>query len=201
LAVAEPLDPELTPGQLSVPVDWARVFGRAAPVVVEIGCGGGRFIISQAEAHPEWDFVAIERAHDYFKLLKQRAVKRRLANLRVLRTDGGDLVTSCFADRSVTTCHVYFPDPWPKKRHHKRRLFTDSFCAHLRRTLAPGGTLCFATDHEDYFAEILPRLRAVLEVSEHPGPWEDAPRGRTNYEIKYLKEGRPIFRLVARRET
>jgi tRNA (guanine-N7-)-methyltransferase len=188
LAAPEPFDPELVPGQLSVPVRWARVFGRTAPVVVEIGCGGGRFIISQAEAHPDRDFIAVERAHEYFKLLKQRAAKRRLANLRILRTDGGDLVSSCFADRSVTAYHVYFPDPWPKKRHHKRRLFTDSFCAQLRRTLVPGGTLFFATDHGDYYAEVLPRLRAALEVVEHPGPWEDAPQGRTNYEIKYLKD-------------
>ena len=201
MAAPEPFDPELVPGQLRVPVLWARVFGRTAPVAVEIGCGGGRFIISQAEAHPDWDFIAVERAHEYFKLLRQRAAKRRLPNLRVLRTDGGDLVASCFADRSVTTYHVYFPDPWPKKRHHKRRLFTDSFCAHLRRTLVPGGTLFFATDHGDYCAEILPRLRAALEVVEHSGPWEDAPHGRTNYEIKYLKEGRAIFRLVARRPT
>jgi tRNA (guanine-N7-)-methyltransferase len=197
LAEREPYEPELLPGQLAIPVDWTRVFGRVAPLVVEIGCGGGRYLIGQAETHPEADFLAVERAHEYFKVLKERVAKRRLPNTRVMRTDGGDLVANCFGDASVFAYHIYFPDPWPKKRHHKRRLFSDAFCAHLRRTLRPDGTLFFATDHQDYFAEILPRLRAALRVTEHPEPWEDAPAGRTNYEIKYLKEGRPIYRLTA----
>ena len=199
MAAPERLDPELLPGQLSLPADWTKVFGRAAPLVVEIGCGGGRFIVSQAQTHPDWNLLAIERANEYFKLLKERIAKRRLTNIRVMRTDAADLVAACFPDRCVSIYHVYFPDPWPKKRHRKRRLFTEAFCAELRRTLAPGGTLFFATDHPEYYREVLPLLRAVLDVTEHPEPWEDAPAGRTNYEIKYLRQGRPIYRLVARR--
>lgn len=199
MAPIEVVDPELLPGQLQIPADWSKTFGRTAPLVVEIGCGGGRFIIGQAEAHPEWNFAAIERAGEYFRILKQRVVRRRLANMCVLRTDAADLIASCFPDECVATYHVYFPDPWPKKRHHKRRIFTADSCRHLRRTLARGGTLYFATDHADYYAVVAPLLREVLEVREHAGPWQDAPTGRTNYEIKYMREGRPIHRLVATR--
>ncbi|MCY3021207.1 MAG: tRNA (guanosine(46)-N7)-methyltransferase TrmB [Planctomycetota bacterium] len=184
------------PAELGEPADWARVYGRPGPLIVEIGCGGGRTIIGMAVAHPEWNFLAIERAGEYYRTLRERVTKRGLANMRVTQLDAAYLINRFFPDASVREYHVYFPDPWPKKRHHKRRLFTEQFCADLRRTLIPGGVLYFATDHQDYYQEILPRLRAALSVQEHPEPWEDAPEGRTNYEVKYLREARPIYRLV-----
>lgn len=194
----EPFDPELVPGQLQIPSDWKAVFGREAPLIVEVGCGGGRFIIGQAEATPNADFIAVEPAGKYFGKLKARVAKRRLSNLRVFRTDAVDLIASCFPDHCVDTYHVYFPDPWPKDRHHKRRIFSDYFCAQLRRTLKPDGVLMFATDHAEYLSVLMPSLRAALDVTMHPEPWEDAPEGRTNFEIKYIKQGRPIWRLEAR---
>lgn len=191
-------EPRMVPGMLSVPANWKAVFGRRAPLVVEIGCGGGRYLVGQADAHRERDFVAIELAGTYLNLVRKRVLKRGLTNMRLFKTDAADLIGSCFPDGCVHEYHIYFPDPWPKKRHHKRRLFTPEFCATLRRTLAPDATLFFATDYAEYFEEIQPMLRAVLRVTPHPEPWEDAPAGRTNYEIKYLLEGRPIYRLTAR---
>ncbi|HEY3322002.1 MAG TPA: tRNA (guanosine(46)-N7)-methyltransferase TrmB [Planctomycetota bacterium] len=191
---------ELPPlAELGEPADWRRVYGRLAPLVVEIGCGGGRTIIGMAAAHPDWDCLAIEQAGEYYNILHERAEKRALPNLRVARIDAAYLVNRFFADSCVAQYHIYFPDPWPKKRHHKRRLFKEEFCRDLRRTLAPDGILYFATDHQDYFVELLPLLRATLKVTEHPEPWPDAPEGRTNYEVKYLREGRPIYRLIATR--
>jgi tRNA (guanine-N7-)-methyltransferase len=178
--------------------DWTKVYGRKAPLVVEIGCGGGRTIIGMALAHPEWNCMGIEQAGEYYSILRERAEKRLLPNLRACRIDAAYLINRFFPDACVSQYHIYFPDPWPKKRHRKRRLFSESFCADLKRTLTPDGVLNFATDHQEYYSELLPRLRAVLKVEEHPQPWEDAPEGRTNYEVKYLKEGRPIYRLLAR---
>jgi len=191
-----PVDRELLAAQLPTPIDWPAIFGRQAPLVVELGCGSGRFIIGQAEAHPELDFVAVERAGEYFQLLKERVGKRPLPNMRVLKTDATTLVAR-FPAACVQTYHIYFPDPWPKKRHHKRRLIQPAFCAQLKRTLAHDGRLFFATDHAAYCTEAVPRLEAEFAVTHHPGPWEDAPLGRTNYEIKYMKVDRPIWRYSA----
>lgn len=198
LASDPAFNPEILPGQLSLPADWRAVFGRSAPLVVEIGCGKGTWLLGQAAADPDRNYLAIERAWDYFKVLRERAVKRRMPNLRVCRTDAADLIANCFGPQCVSVYHVYFPDPWPKARHQKRRLLTPEFCATLRRTLRPEGELFFATDHQGYAEEAIPALRTAFAVTEHPEPWPDAPKGRTNYEIKYLREGRPIWRLIAR---
>jgi tRNA (guanine-N7-)-methyltransferase len=176
-------------------LEWKTIFGRACPVCVEIGCGGGRTLLGMALAHPERNFVGLEHTSEYFSILCERVTRRGLCNLRISRVDAALLLHYFIPDASVQEYHIYFPDPWPKKRHHKRRLFTEEFCADLRRTLISGGVLYLATDHAEYYTEILPRLRAVLAVTEHPGPWEDAPAGRTNYEVKYLREGRAIYRL------
>jgi tRNA (guanine-N7-)-methyltransferase len=190
---------ELDLRAIGEPADWAKVYGRTAPLAVEIGCGGGRTVIGMALAHPERNYMGIEQAGEYFKILRERVEKRAIANLRISRIDAAYLIERFFPDACVSEYHIYFPDPWPKKRHRKRRLFSESFCAHLRRTLTADGILCAATDHAEYYSEILPLLRAVLKIEEHPQPWEDAPAGRTNYEIKYLKQGRPIYRLIGRK--
>lgn len=196
----DPYPFELIPARLGDRPDWGAVFGRPGPLVVEIGCGGGRTLLNLALARPERNYVGVEQAGDYYKVLRERVHRRGLPNLKTARLDAAYLLSRFFPDACVGEYHIYFPDPWPKKRHHKRRLFRPAFCSDLRRTLLPGGVLFFATDHRDYYEEILPLLRAVLRVEEHPQPWEDAPEGRTNFEVKYLKEGRPIYRLVATRD-
>jgi len=206
-AAIEPPNPEWSkyelpaPAELGEPADWSAIFGRPGPLVVEIGCGGGRSLIGMAVARPEENFLAVERAGEYYRILRERVTKRALQNVRVTRLEAEYLAGRLFPDESVREYHIYFPDPWPKRRHHKRRLFSEAFCANVRRTLTPRGVLFVATDYLDYYREILPRLQAVLAVQEHPAPWEDAPQGRTNYEVKYLKEGRPIYRLVATKHT
>ena len=184
------------PAAMSEPADWSAIFGRPGPLIVEIGCGGGRTLIGMAVARPQENFLAVERAGEYFRILRERVARRALRNVRVTQFEAEYLAGRLFPDECVREYHIYFPDPWPKRRHHKRRLFSEAFCAHLKRTLVPGGVLFLATDHLDYYREMLPRLQTVLSVREHPEPWEDAPQGRTNYEVKYLKAGRPIYRLV-----
>jgi len=200
-APLEPPNPEWSkcelppPAELGEPADWSAIFGRPGPLIVEIGCGGGRTLIGMAVARPQENFLAVERAGEYFRILRERVTRRALRNVRVTRLEAEYIVGRLLQDESVREYHIYFPDPWPKRRHHKRRLFSDTFCANVKRTLVSGGVLFLATDHQDYYREILPRLQAALSVRERPEPWEDAPQGRTNYEVKYLKEGRPIYRL------
>lgn len=177
------------------------IYKQPGPLIVEIGCGGGRTIINMALSHPKKNFMGIEMAGDYYKILRARVTKRRIENLRIARTDAAVLLHRFLPESFVQEYHIYFPDPWPKRRHRKRRLFTTAFCVDIRRTMIPGGRLYVATDFHEYYLEILPRLQSVLQIQEHPQPWEDAPAGRTNYEVKYIKEGRKVFRLVGTKET
>lgn len=191
---------ELPLDTLAQPANWRDVFGRSAPLVVEIGCGGGRTIMTLAAEHPEFNCLGIERCGEYYRIMRDRAARKKLGNFRCARIDAVFFIRRYFADACVREYHIYFPDPWPKKRHLKRRLFKAEFCESLKRTLEPEGRIFFATDHADYFAEIQPLLKGYFKVREHPSPWPDAPLGRTNFEIKYMQAGRPIYRLIATKE-
>lgn len=178
-------------------VRWDRFFDNVRPVEIEIGCGKGRFIINSAVAHPEINYIGIERALRYFRIMKERVVRRELANIRLLRDDAVYFVERFIPDETVSAYHVYFPDPWPKKRHRKRRLFNPRFLEEIERTLVRGGTLDFATDYVEYYEEIL----ALLETSDRLAALEEIPErvrelghDLTNFETKYTAEGRAIHR-------
>ncbi len=178
-------------------VRWDRFFENSGPVEVEIGCGKGRFIINSAMAYPHINYIGIERALRYFRIMKERVVRRELANVRLLRDDAEYFVERFIPDGAVSAYHVYFPDPWPKKRHRKRRLFNPRFIEEIVRTLAAGGTLDFATDYVEYYEEILDLLEAsgrldALEVI--PERVRELGRDLTNFETKYTAEGRAIHR-------
>lgn len=178
-------------------VRWNRFFDGSGPVEIEIGCGKGRFIINSAVAYPEINYIGIERALRYFRIMKERVVRRELTNVRLLRDDAVYFVERFIPDGAVSAYHVYFPDPWPKKRHRKRRLFNPGFIEEIVRTLAAGGTLDFATDYVEYYEEIL----ALFEASEGldtlveiPERVKELGRDLTNFETKYTAEGRAIHR-------
>lgn len=193
-------DPELLPGRLQNPADWPAIFGMPGPMVVEIGSGGGRFLLARAAAFPHTPFLGIEWAGKYFRLLRQRAAKRDLRNARVVRAEAAHFLNRYVGDSCVSELHIYFPDPWPKRRHLRRRLFGPDFVRDAHRVLIPGGRIFFASDFLAYFDEILKALRPAFSVIELPGPWPDAPGGLTNYEIKYVASGRPIRRAVAMKQ-
>ena len=174
---------------------WDRLFDNEKPVEVEIGCGKGRFLINSAMAYPEINYIGIERALRYFRIMKERVVRRELANVRLLRDDAVYFVERFIPDGAVSAYHIYFPDPWPKKRHRKRRLFNTRFLEEIERTLAAGGSLDFATDYVEYFEEI----QALLEASDRldvlgeiPERVRELGRDLTNFETKYPAEGRAI---------
>ena len=181
------------------PLDWHRVFGRPGRVEVEIGIGKGRFLLAAASARPDVLHFGIEWSNEYLRLVETRAERAQLANVRFMRVDASDIVRRAIPDASVSTYYVFYPDPWPKKRHHKRRFLQPSNIDAMARTLTPRGWLHVATDHDDYWAVIEPLLEAHPAFTRHPGfggpefPLAiDGPL--TNFEAKYEVEGRSRHR-------
>jgi tRNA (guanine-N7-)-methyltransferase len=180
-------------------VDWSRDFGGPGPVEVEIGIGKGRFLLKAAAARPDVRMLGVEWANHYLRIAESRAEKRGLENVRFLRVDALKLLETGIPSDSVNCYYVFYPDPWPKTRHHKRRFFQSSTLDQVARTLVPGGCLHAATDHELYWEIIEPLMdgRAEFEgMPEFGGEDFPLPPGEplTNYETKYLMEGRKRLR-------
>ena len=155
-------------------------------------------MIASAQAGADHDYLGIERSLSYYRLCRERLARTQLPNVRIVRSDGRIFVESALAPASVAAFHIYFPDPWPKKKQKKRRLLDGIFLDLLGTRLEPGGTLRIATDHPDYGRSLGPLLETVpslerIEWTSLPAP---AP---THYELKYSREGRPIWRFAARR--
>ena len=169
-------------------VPWAAVFGNDRPVEVEIGPGRGEVLLAFAAAAPGTNFFAIERAARSAATIVEKAAERRLDNVRAVAGDARCIITRLVPDASVTAYHIYFPDPWPKRRHRARRLSDPSFGAQLGRTLAPGGVLHLASDLGhlvDNFAEVLAAAGLVPEAGAVPPPG----RPTTAFERKYAQAG------------
>lgn len=186
---------------LPEPWDLSALFGRDAPVEVEIGFGKGRFILAAAQRWPDRNWLGIEYAAPCVQLVAERAAKRELRNIRLVRGDAAVIVAEAIPEASIDAYHIYFPDPWPKKRHHKRRLLKQPFAEHLLRTLKPSGCLHVATDFQDYFEEMVPAITAAgLTLVELPADRPEADEVfQTNYEAKFLALTAPIYRAVFRR--
>jgi len=177
--------------------DPAAIFPRRAPFEIEIGSGKARFLIAAARANPEHDFLGLERALSYYRVCRDRIARAGLENTRVLRADGRLFVEALSPD-SVRAFHIYFPDPWPKKKQRKRRLLDAVMLELLASRLERGGMLRIATDHADYGSTLGP-LAATVSTLERLD-WDAAPAPPpTNYEIKYRAEGRPIWRFLFRK--
>ena len=162
---------------------------------LEIGFGKGRYLVARATAEPARRFLGIEVAGEYYREVARRIARRGLANVALLRGEAQYLLATALPPAFAAAVHVYFPDPWPKAHHHRRRLFSPASLDLVLRPLAAGGELWFATDHLDYGAEVEAVLAAYpdLAVERLAGGWPEGPR--THYEAKYVVEGRPILRL------
>lgn len=180
--------------------DAAAAFGRRGPLVVEIGSGTGEAVLAAAKAHPEVDHLAVEVYRPGAARTVARAGTEAVHNVRVLEADARALVATGLARESVAEVRVFFPDPWPKARHHKRRLVDAGFVADAARALAPGGVLRMATDWEHYAHQMLTvATDCPALVNAHPDPPGWAPRfeGRvvTTFERKGVGAGRRIHDL------
>ncbi len=185
--------------QVAVPFDASRLFGATVPIEVELGAGKGRFLLEWGAAHPEVGFLGVERARTYLEMAARRAARAGLTNVRFVHTTAEDLLFRRLATASVAAAHIYFPDPWPKRRHYKRRFFRSENVARLAEVLVPGGLLRVKTDHAGYAAVIAEVLAA--ETRLHPIAAAAAFAGipPSNFEVKYAREGRPVHRFAFRR--
>ena len=190
-------------GALGDQVNWQQLFGNDQPVEVEIGTGKGAFLINAARANPRTNYLGIEWANKYYKYTADRARRWSLLNIRMLRCDAKDFIIHYVPKQSIQSLHIYFPDPWPKKRHHKRRLFSSQFVTAAVNCLLPEGQIHVVTDVKEYFQTIEPLLKQCGQLQlEDFRPLETAELGEwvgTNFERKYLAEGRTIYSCSARK--
>ena len=194
----------LKPEDVDGKIDFVQIFGRSGPVHIEVGTGKAAFLLNQAKAQPQVNFLGIERANKYYRYSVDRIGRWAVTNVRITRTDAAAFLADSVPDNSVDCFHIYFPDPWPKRRHHKRRLLCDANLEHLIRCLKTGGTLRVATDNADYFQEIEKLVAAESDRLEEIQfiPAAGAKEGEltgTNYERKYIKDKREIYTLAVRK--
>ncbi len=184
-----------------VKVNFGDIFGRLAPTHIEIGSGKGTFLVNQAKSEAHANFIGIEWARRYYRFAMDRIGRWNLTNVRIIRTDAVTYINGCVPDSSVDCFHIYFPDPWPKKRHNKRRFFNSQNTDQLIRCLKPNGTIRMATDFTEYFeqiklvlaskADFLEQIDFLPAVGAQIGEWVG-----TNFERKYLKENRSIYTIA-----
>lgn len=187
------------------PQDPAALFGRRAPLVAEVGFGMGGSLVEQAERHPDTDFIGIEvHAPGVGKLLDE-ADKRGLTNLRVYREDALAVLEQCLPEASLDTLQLFFPDPWPKKKHHKRRIVQPAFVELIRTRLKPGGTLHMATDWQAYaewMTEVLDAAPGYINTAAgETAPYVPRPEFRplTKFETRGERLGHGVWDLIYRR--
>ncbi|PRW61899.1 tRNA (guanosine(46)-N7)-methyltransferase TrmB [Actinopolyspora mortivallis] len=187
------------------PLDTTAWFGRSAPLVLEIGSGMGETTATMAAARPDLDHLAVEVYKPGLAQLLLRAEKHDIDNLRLLRGDATVLLRHHLDVGSLEEVRIFFPDPWPKKRHHKRRLVQDGFVELVASRIRPGGTLHLATDWEDYAEQMREVCTARDELrnrfADQPGGWAPRPEWRpvTKFEQRAHSEGRTVHDLIFER--
>ncbi len=174
------------------PRDWRLVFGREAPVVLEIGFGMGDSLLTMAAAEPDKDFVGIEVHPPGVGRLINNAAERGLDNLRVYMADAVDVVDDCIPDASLARVQIYFPDPWHKKKHHKRRIVQPDFVQKLRCKLVGGGLLHLATDWENYAEHMLEVMSAAEGFANCAEAGGYVPRPSFRPETKFEQRGQRL---------
>ena len=197
--IVEPIGLEVE--KLPRPIDWRALFGNDHPVELEIGMGKGTFITEQARLRPDVNFFGIEWARWYWRYASDRLRRNQCLNARTIRAEAGYFLSEFVADASLAVLHIYFPDPWPKARHHKRRLIQEPFMRQIERVLRPGGRVQIVTDHQEYFEQIERVVKASrLAVIDYnrPGSASEGEFVGTNFERKYRRENRPFFAIAAK---
>jgi tRNA (guanine-N7-)-methyltransferase len=192
-------DTQIELNQFEEKLNWEELYFSKGPVIIELGSGKGRFIIKSAAENPDKNFLGIEKSLKYSRILNKHAEKAGLTNLRLLNAEAEYFVSKYIPENSVSEYHIYFPDPWPKKRHTKRRLINPSFLQAVILSLKPGGCIYYATDFKNYFDQMVEVSRACKGIKEtlclEINPANENPEAAlTNYERKYLIQGRLIYK-------
>jgi tRNA (guanine-N7-)-methyltransferase len=188
---------EVFPGDLCQPLLLRELFGNGRPIEIDLGSGSGKFLIEAGLRYPERNFLGIERLLGRVRKTRRKACQFSLTNVRVLRVEIDYAVKHLLPPGSVSRFHLSFPDPWPKRRHHSRRLVDEEFFEAIAIALEPTGELWIKTDHADYFRWI-ERMVAVVSSTFQEVPWEyDYPN--TDFDETFAAENAPIYRLRLRK--
>jgi tRNA (guanine-N7-)-methyltransferase len=169
----------------------------AMPLEIEIGCGNGRFLTARALKNPEIHYIGVERMMERVRRCSKKAEREQLANLTFLRVEAGRFVRDLLPEKRVQAMYLFFPDPWPKRRHHKNRFFQREMCDTLARILIPGGHMYISTDHEEYFKEMYRYLSEDARFTE-VAPLIREEDEQTDFERLFLSKGDPIYHCAFR---
>ena len=175
------------------PLDWRQVFGNEQLVELDIGCGKGSFLLWSARTQSDTNFVGVERLLRRVRKVDRKVQRLGLRNARLMRVEAGYLVGYLVPASSVSAYHIYFPDPWPKRRHHQRRLMSAAFLSDLHRTLRNGGVAHCATDDGEYFQLIQHGFRETAGFTETE-PEILPEQARTDFERDSLAAGTQVYR-------
>lgn len=175
-------------------LDWTGIFGRQAPVVLDLGCGNGRFVISSALARPDCDHIGIEILPVVIRYATRRANQRGLANVRLAVIGAYEFLAQYAAPASIAEIHLYHPQPYRDSDERHRRLLTPEFLALVHRSLSANGLVVLQTDNKAYWQYLRQVAPLFFDFSELKGRWPDAPKGRTRREIYSRRKGLPICR-------
>jgi tRNA (guanine-N7-)-methyltransferase len=178
------------PASYFEPLDWRQVFGRTAPVEIDVGCGKGNFLVWLAGTKPEHNFLGVDRLLLRLRKVEKKIQRAKLTNVRLLRLEFSYVIAKLVPDNSVTAYYILFPDPWPKRRHAKKRLFQPEFVGELHRTLVAGGAVNVATDNAAYFEQIVGLMNGFELEPPLPLPEE----ARTEFEKIFLAKGDAVHR-------
>ena len=187
---------EYLPKSLTSALEFNKVFLRLAPLEIDLGCGDGAFLAALAQENPAHNFLGIERLLGRVRSVCRKVARLDLKNARILRMQSDYAITHLLPSGSVTTFHLLFPDPWPKRRHHGRRVFTPEFVSSIHRALIAGGLFHVATDHAGYYHQI-ERVIAAADIFVISREQYHFPP--TSFEQKYVARGLSIHRLLLRK--
>jgi len=179
---------------------WPTIFGNEHPVEIEIGSGTGTFLLHAARERPQTNFYGIENARSRVRLVEDLIARRGCTNARIIAADAACLLRSFVPAASVAAFHIYFPDPWWKRRHHRRRLFNEEFTRDLQRALVPGGHVHTATDVEEVF-DLIRATMATTGVFEEDREVRPPRRSLTSFERKGMARGAEIWEMTFRKRV
>jgi len=178
--------------------DWGEVFGNNHPVEVDLGAGDGSFAIGWVQQHPEINLVAVERLLGRARKIVKVSARLNLPNIRLLRLESSYFLQHMCPPESLNRIHIMFPDPWPKRRHHKNRLIQPEFIRIAYKTLVPGGEVRFSTDHQEYFDFACAQWHGE-NGWENLGPWNASSDPKSDFQISFEAEGKPTYRNAWRK--
>ena len=191
----EPENCEFMPSDYFARLATSDIFDNGAPLEIDLGCGDGSFLIAMAQKYPERNFLGIERLLGRVKKVAKKADRAGLKNCKVLRLESKYTIEYLFPENSIDRLHLLCPDPWPKARHHRRRLVQQDFLNCLDKVLKPGGEFCFKTDHPEYFEWVCEEMNTFKKFTKLE--WNDDTffYPKTDFQLQWEAEGKSMHQL------